>query len=203
MKRNSINNEELVDLVKDGDQEAFKDLLVEFRNMIKKLICNYQNELGDFSYDFEDIYQEACLTLYKACITYKENQGAKFSSYAYMLLRSTIINKCKQYYKIRKGEYYSIDNYEHLDYDKRTATTYVSDNPIAYAKEQERNKKIQAFIKSLSMEDQKIIIMKSKDFSYKDIANALDINTKRVDNRLRSIRKQIKKLMEEENIEKQ
>lgn len=192
------NNETLVCLIKDGNEEAFRDLLKEFKNMIKKLISNYQSTVGDFAYDIDDIYQEACLTLYKACISYKDNLGMKFSSYAYLLLRSTVINKCKKNYKIRKGEYYSIDIYEHLDYDKRTATTYVSDNPIEYVKEKERNQKIMDFINSLCLEDQKIVVMRSKEFTYKQIAKALDISVKRVDNRLAYIKRKVRQLMKEE-----
>ena len=195
-----MNYELLVKDIQEGNEEAYKLILDNFKKMICKLIHSYQSEIGDFKVDFDDIYQEACLSLYEACMTYKENQGMKFSSYAYLLIRSKVINRVRRFIRQYRGEYYSLDSYISIEYNKSLIATSVSENPVAYHNEIELKKMIDIFINELPKQDKEIINLRLDGHSYKVIADTLNITTKRVDNRLESIKKKLKKYMDDNNI---
>ena len=201
MKNTNQDNEKLVTRIKSGDQDAYKELLEAFNNMIRKLINTYSIEMGDYKFDYEDIYQEACLALYQACTNYKDDQGMQFSSYAYLLIRSRVINRIRKNYRVYKDEYFSIDNYENAEYDRHLVTTAVSDNPVAYHYKKSFNDQMYSFYNGLIKLDQDIIRLRSIGKTYKEISNDLGVSTKKIDNRLRFIKKKLKKYILDNEIE--
>lgn len=201
MKNTNQDNEKLVIRIKSGDQDAYKELLETFNNMIRKLINTYSIEMGDYKFDYEDIYQEACLALYQACTNYKDDQGMQFSSYAYLLIRSRVINRIRKNYRVYKDEYFSIDNYENAEYDRHLVTTAVSDNPVAYHYKKSFNDQMYSFYNGLIKLDQDIIRLRSIGKTYKEISNDLGVTTKKIDNRLRFIKKKLKKYILDNEIE--
>lgn len=201
MKNTNQDNEKLVIRIKSGDQDAYKELLETFNNMIRKLINTYSIEMGDYKFDYEDIYQEACLALYQACTNYKDDQGMQFSSYAYLLIRSRVINRIRKNYRVYKDEYFSIDNYENAEYDRHLVTTAVSDNPVAYHYKKSFNDQMYSFYNGLIKLDQDIIRLRSIGKTYKEISNDLGVSTKKIDNRLRFIKKKLKKYILDNEIE--
>ena len=56
----------------------------------------------------------------------------------------------------------------------------------------EQRRKLMDYFKTLSKEDLRIIDLKSLNMSYAEIADCLQISTKKVDNRLYAIKKGIK-----------
>ena len=52
--------------------------------------------------------------------------------------------------------------------------------------------------KKLSEEDKQIIKLRAQNYTYKEIANQLNITPKRVDNRLAYIKRKVRQLMKEE-----
>jgi RNA polymerase sigma factor (sigma-70 family) len=69
----------------------------------------------------------------------------------------------------------------------------VEDNPLNYHHEEECRRKLDEFMKDLNSEDLKIIELRRRDMSYKQIAESLNINAKRVDNRIQVLRKRLRK----------
>ena len=68
----------------------------------------------------------------------------------------------------------------------------VSDVPFIYHQQNELKSHLGKFLKTLSLEDRMIIDMRKNDYSYKEISDRLKINTKKIDNRLATIRKDLK-----------
>lgn len=192
-----MTEEEIAKLIQEGNDEAFTKLVNEFRYMIYKLIHSYERNIGDFKCDHDDIFQEACIALYNACMNYDASQGTKFSSYAYIVIRSSVVNSIKKYVRICSGEYYSIDKNANADYRNSIATNYVFDNPVEYLKRRQQKNDLQDFLLSLPQEDLLIVDMRRDGKTYKQIAKTLGITTKRVDNRLRSIKRKFAKYMKE------
>jgi len=184
-------NLEMIHKIKQGDEEAFSELLKAHHKMIYKIINSFYLENGDYAVDKNDLYQEASLALYSAVFSFEENKDTKFSTYAYMLIRSKLLNILRSYFRTYEEEKYSIDNTEAVQ------ITAVNDNPIDYHKEREFEKYLGTFIQGLSPEDRQILKLRYEDMTYKEIAQLLQINTKRIDNRLRSLRKRLKAYLEE------
>ena len=181
-------NLELVRRIRNGDEEAFEMLLENHKKMIYKLIYNSTLEAGDYAIDVDEVFQEASLILYRAVFTFEEDKKVKFSSYAYLVLKSRIRNVFRSYYNIYKEESYSIDSHEHQDYLLSLA---IKEDPIRYHKEQEFRKRLDRFIEDLSAQDRQILELRGDQLSYKEISNLLHISTKKIDNRLRILRKRM------------
>lgn len=189
---------ELIERTKNGDEEAFNIILRDHRRIIFRLINSHNLERGDYKLDYDSIFQEGCLTLYKAVFTYEKDKGMSFTSYAYMVLRSKLNTIIRNELRKYEEEHYSIDNYQNVDYHISMSNMCIAENPVSYHNELELEKKLDEFISKLSIEDQQIIEMRSDNISYKQISERLNINTKRVDNRLRVLRKKLKKHLEED-----
>ena len=189
-------NIELIESIRKGNEESFEILLENHKKMIYKIIYNMDLEHGDFIADIDSLYQEGSLALYNAVFSYEEDKGMRFSSYAYMIIRSRISTYLRDTKEICE-DVYSIDNCENIDYHISMATMCVSDNPILYQREIEFEQTIDKFVSKLSEEDKLIFELRSDNLSYKQISERLKINTKRVDNRLRVLRKKLKSQIEE------
>ena len=183
----------LIDRIRNGDDSAFASLLKRHHRMIYKIIYSFSLENGDYAVDKDDLYQEASLALYSAARTFEEDRNVQFSSYAFMVIRGRIVNALRVYYRTYEQEKYSIDVSER----NAGRSICVSDNPIAYHREQELKENYACFIEKLPERDRKILLMKSEDQSYKEIARQLKISEKQIDNRLRALRKKFKTYIEE------
>lgn len=188
---------ELIEKVKNGDEESFNIILDDHKRIIYRLINMHALEKGDFMLDYDSLYQEGCIALYNAIFSYEKDKGMSFTSYAYMVLRARINTVIRDEIRKYEDEHYSIDNCPNVDYHIAISNLCVAENPISYHKELEFEKQLNDFISKLSIEDKEIVKMRSDNYTYKMISERLNINTKRVDNRLRVLRKKLKKQLEE------
>lgn len=189
---------EYINAIKNGNEEYFNIILEDHRKLIYKIIYNYTLEKGDYMLDTDSLFQEGSLALYKAIFSFEEDKGMSFSSYAYMVIRSKLNTLVRDELKRFEDEHYSIDNYPNIDYHVSMSNLCVAENPVAYHKEIEFERKLDDFLEKLSVEDRAIIEMRDDNASYKQISERLHINTKRVDNRLRVLRNKLKKYLEDE-----
>ena len=189
---------ELIKKIKKGDDKSFEILLERNRKLIYKIIYNRNLEMGDYLVDAENLFQEGSLALYDAVYSFEPERGMSFTSYAYMVIRSHINTYYRDNVANHGDEYYSIDNYENIDYHISMSNLQISDNPVEYHRELEFEKKLDEFMSKLCFEDRQLIEMRSDNYSYKQISERLNINTKRVDNRLRILRKRLKEHLKEE-----
>ena len=131
-------------------QEAFTKLLKQFKPMIYKIIYSNQLDKGDFRIDENDLFQEGSLALYKAALSYEEERNVRFSSYAYMVIRSRIRQILRSASK-SYGDDVSLDT--SVDYSLKFS---VRDNPSDYHREERFREELEAFMESLAEEDRRI-----------------------------------------------
>lgn len=182
-----------INQIKNGDDSNFYIILEDHKKMIYKIIYDHNLENGDFMLDIDSLYQEGSIALYNAIFTYRSDKGMAFSSYAYMVIRSRINTCIRKARKNANDNIRSIDNVENIDYHISFSSLSVNENPIQYHKELEFKESLNKFIDSLDTEDQEIFKMRVDNISYKDISKRLKINEKRIDNRLRVLRKKLRK----------
>lgn len=178
-------------MIRDGqdEQEAFAELLQHFKAMIYKIIYMNNLEKGDFRIDENDLFQEGSLALYRAVKNYEEGRNVRFSSYAYMVIRSRIREVLRTAYR-SYGDELSLDT--SIDYSLKFC---VREDPAGYHREECFKEELKAFMDSLNEEDRKIFELKRQDMTYEQIAEKLNITSKRLDNRLRILRKMLKKYL--------
>lgn len=181
---------ELVERVRNHDDDAFTILLEEHRRMIYKIIYSFNLVRGDFRVDENDLFQEGSLALYDAVFTYRPERKTRFSSYAYIAIRCRIASALRRYYSSFGDDNYSIDHEV-----RRAATLYVSDSQTACLRENELKEIVFRFIMELESEDRLILKYRRQGLSYRQIAERLGISSKRVDNRIQNMKRRIKRKM--------
>lgn len=188
------NNVKIIERIRKGDESAFEKLLENHKKMIYSIINSFVVKYNAYSIEQDDLYQEGCLALYDAAISYEADKETKFSSYAYLVIRSKIINVITKYNRIYNRETFSIDSFECAERNRLMA---VNDVPFKYHRDCELKRGIKKFMSVLSEEDRKILELRYREYTYREISEKLDINTKKVDNRLSSIRKALRCCMDE------
>ena len=188
------NNVKIIERIRKGDESAFEKLLENHKKMIYSIINSFVVKYNAYSIEQDDLYQEGCLALYDAAISYEADKETKFSSYAYLVIRSKIINVITKYNRIYNRETFSIDSFECAE---RSRLMAVSDVPFKYHRDCELKRGIKKFMSVLSEEDRKILELRYREYTYREISEKLDIHTKKVDNRLSSIRKALRCCMDE------
>ena len=184
-------NYDLIIQAKNGDEAAFAKLVDLYRRMIYKIIFAHHLDNGDFRVDPEDLFQEGCLALYSALFSYEEGHNARFSTYAYIVIRGRIRQTLRSQFRGVNEGVYSLDCSN--DHDE---VFRVKEDPESYHREEVFAEELDRFVKSLNSEDQTIFEMKKEDYSYRQIAERLKISVKRVDNRLRCLKKKLKQHLE-------
>ena len=85
----SINIKEILQ-----DKNKINDFLEENKNLVKKVLRKTYPSIIN-TYDEEDFVQEGMLGLYDAMKRYDESKNCKFSTLAYICIRSMILKKMK------------------------------------------------------------------------------------------------------------
>lgn len=189
-------NVELVNRVKQGDDDAFQILLENHHRMIYKIINSLSYNNSAFDIDKDNLYQEGSIALYDSCFSFEEGKGAKFTSYAYMNIHSRIYSYYRRncnYYMYEAYSFDSINNEYHIN----LATLKISEDPVMYHREKEYEEYLNNFMNNLPSLDKKILELRDNDYSYKEIARQLNVTPKKVDNHLRMMKEKLKKKMKE------
>jgi RNA polymerase sigma factor (sigma-70 family) len=95
----------------DPQRKLVEDNLGLVSKVIKDCVRN-PNDVGIYSY--EDIYQIGCLGLCDAAVSYRADRGAKFDTYAYLLIRNRIYTQL-EYATLRKNREQLLDPEEILE----------------------------------------------------------------------------------------
>lgn len=181
-----MNIAKLISDVRNHDEFALQQLIEHFTPLIYSIINSYQLDAGGFKISREDLFQEAIICLYDAAMLYEDNDKAKFSTYAYVVIKRKL-NRI-YYSQIKKNSYvYSFDAFENVDHVRFMAK--ASERPLRYLDE------VEAIERTINLSDQekKILTMRFENYSYDEIAKELGITKKCVDNRIMRIKRRYQK----------
>ena len=188
------NDEELIYMIRENDEEAWKIMMEKYEPLLKYLAFYYQKTYGaKTSIDYEDLLQEMRITLYKTIKIYKTDKNNRFYPY----LSTSLKNTCNDYYKRRYTRYQKellvsdISKYELCEDQDPLLSTYYDYYITELLKE---------FNNQLNAEDSAIFLLKLSSMKYQDIAKILDINTKKVDNSIFKTKQKLKKYLKKLNI---
>ena len=99
MKENSYNENELVYMVRQGDERSLQLLLELYRPRICSIIrknCTYQLQLR---HQEKDLQQIAAQALFRAVFDYREHHGIRFSTFAANVIRNALIDYQRAQYR--------------------------------------------------------------------------------------------------------
>jgi RNA polymerase sporulation-specific sigma factor len=190
----SYTDEDLITLIKEGDQEATEYLVKKYY----PLVIRSTRTMFLIGADDEDLTQEGLIGLFKAIQSYDSNNDASFFTFAQLCIKRQIYSAVKASNREKHSplngyiSFYSSTNdnevqlIENLEADNNT-------NPEIVILNQETTERINELLSShLSKMEQMVLPLYLEGMSYKDIAQKLGKSTKSIDNAVSRIRDKVK-----------
>ena len=161
-EQKDYSDEELAKLVQDGDAEKFGLLMKRY----SPKLFRYGKKFLSSDDNIEDSVQDVFIKTYQNINSFNVSQ--RFSPWIYRIAHNTYINAIK---KQNRGPLYL------FDFDTLMSHTYVEEDPAVKEREQKEVKEIVE--KGLSEIDPKyreiLVLYYIEDFSYKEIAEILEV----------------------------
>ena len=191
-----MQENELVKRAKLGDDEAFTQLAQMYKPYIQLISRRYFLIGGEQ----EDIYQEGLIGMYKAVMTFKEEEKVSFKTFATLCIASAIktsITKSNTKRNRALNDSISVDT--EMEDEDAWAVILTSDelNPEDELIKKQQMKYLIAEMNKKLKDSQKLVFkyfLENK--SYQEIAQIVGRDTKYVDNTLTQIRKKLAYLKE-------
>lgn len=212
MGRESCNNdmnlnfigkkdEEIVTMIREGDERALNYLLCKYENFVKAKAKSYFL----IGADKEDIYQEGMIGLFKAIRDYKDDKLASFKVFAELCVTRQIITAVKTATRqkhIPLNTYVSLNKPIYDEESDRTLLDIISGIKVSDPEEliidreemEKLEKQIEEVLSSLEME---VLNSYLDGKSYQEIASDLDRQAKSIDNALQRVKRKLEKCLEQ------
>lgn len=201
----NMPDEEVVKLIKQGDDDAFSYLCEKYKDIINVKVSKYYI----IGAERDDTVQEGMIGLFKAIKSYDETKQNSFKTFANICVERQLITAIKSSNRQKHqplNSYLSLNNsaYDNDDNDEELINTFDSktiEDPLDTVMKKEYIAHIENTIdKTLSSFEKQVLNRYIKGESYVDIAAKLDAPVKSVDNAIQRIRKKaIKNLYDDVN----
>ena len=181
---NSLDDNTLARLSKNGDDNAFNELAMRYLNTINFIARKYSAE----GYEQNDFVQEGLLALLFACRTFDENGNSGFKNYMSVVVERrfiSIIRKSSTQKAVPKSAIVQLDELGDTLED-------LSQSPEEMIMCREHLKMVLDKLKNvLSKTEFEVVMLYGNGLSYKEIAKKLSIPEKSADNALQRARRKI------------
>lgn len=196
MKYINIEDEELINQVKNGDKNALEYLISKYKEMVESKV----NKYFIIGAEKEDIIQEGLIGLYKAIKDYKVDKQNSFKSFANLCIERQLITAIKSSNRQKHmplNSYLSLNMPVYNNEDENNETelleifnSNVVEDPLDTITKREYYSDVESVIDtSLSSFEKKVLNRYVQGESYVQIAEKLDAPVKSVDNAIQRIRK--------------
>lgn len=194
----------LVEDFRSGDEDALIKLASRYRNLIKKEVGKIEKSCKT-SDEIEDLYQIAYIVLAFAIEKYDIKRNINFGTFYKVFLRNTLCNHIRKNQAMMRKV-----NAEALSFDRNSQEIGISyldllcDKRIDFDPQRIINQKsyieeVANMIKEFTALEQEIFLMRIRGHSYKEISTMYHINTKKIDNTIRKIKKQLRIILLKES----
>jgi len=140
----------------------------------------------------EDLLQEARISFYKLVFAYDDTKEVKFSTFVYFCLRRSIRGNIKQYYR-KHPEMFCAEYSEQYEIAERTNKVSIDyQSPDYIYKYNVSKEKYNRVMNELPELYSTIFDLYLEDYSYKEIAEKVNVKYKKVDNVIASIKRKLK-----------
>jgi len=200
-KYESLSDEELVRVIKDGDKSALEYLIVKYKDLVQMKVSRYYI----IGAEREDIVQEGLIGLFKAIKNFEADKQNSFKSFANLCVERQLITAIKSSNRqkhIPLNSYLSLNNSNHdNDEDDKTLLEILNstqEDPLDTITKKEYYESVEAIMdKNLSGFEKQVLNRYMNGESYIEIAEKLDTPVKSVDNAIQRIRKKAMKNLED------
>ena len=196
----NINDEDLIQKIKSGDNEALNYLLNKYKEVVNMKVSRY----FIIGAEKEDIIQEGLIGLYKAIKNYDSEKQNSFKSFANLCIERQLITAIKSSNRQKHmplNSYLSL-NMSAYDNEEDDTSIYeifdanVIEDPLDTITKKEYYKNVENVIeKTLSSFERQVLNELVNGHSYTAIAQKLNSPVKSIDNAIQRIRKKTIKNM--------
>ena len=176
MNYKSYNDNELIYLIRENDDNSLDILFKKYRPIIISLCNYYYSRIKDRGADYNDLVQEANISLYQAYLKYDDKLGVILYTFACSCIRNRLSSYTRTFFNQKNN----IINTS-ISYDDSLFGTYNNYYDMEHDFVTNKNK--------LSFDQSIVYELNINGFSYKEISILLDIPISTVSGRLCKIRK--------------
>jgi len=184
---------ELMEKLRNGDEEAFECLLKRYEPFVKRIAKRY----FACGFDWEDFYQIGAMAFFNAVMTYSEDKNASFYTYALSCIRNRIVS---QYRKLSMKTEYALSEEKLMfvmDARESYSVTPIPTSSDTSEEEEERKvneKRLEKMVAraKLSRLERACLNEYLMGKSYEEIGKELELSEKQVDQALYRCRKKVK-----------
>ena len=195
-----IPDEDLVNMVRDGESGALEYLIHKYKNFVRAKARSYFL----IGADREDIVQEGMIGLYKAIRDFRGDKLSSFKAFAELCITRQIITAIKT---ATRQKHIPLNSYVSLDkpiYDEDSDRTLLDvicghrvTDPEQLIINQEKFDDIEdKMARILSDLERQVLALYLDGRSYQEIAEDLDRHVKSIDNALQRVKRKLEKYLE-------
>lgn len=198
MSYDNINDYEVLSMVADNE-EATEILFEKYKPLITGLAKKTYNLIPNNGFDLNDLIQEAMIGFSTAINTFDEKKDVLFFTYAKTCIERRLISLIKSAnrnkHQLLNESYYVED----LVTDSKNLENLLEDNnsnPESRLIDDENTKELVKNIqKKLTNLESAVFELKISGFTYKEIAEILDKDSKSIDNAISRIKVKVQKYL--------
>ncbi|NLL02177.1 MAG: hypothetical protein GX265_04070 [Mollicutes bacterium] len=194
------NDVELVQLVKENNDDAKDTIYEKYKYIIDIIIAKYKKVFYVLGMDLMEVRQDAMLAFSDALVSYSSEKETTLATFISLVIERKIqncIRKADTIKNKKNNENYSLD-YEYEIYNKPLSELIGDPNadPLVKVASKEAYEELVAKIKAiLSPMEYEVYKLLISGFSYIDIAKILKKEPKQIDNTIQRLRTKVKELI--------
>ena len=196
----NMSDEEVVELARQGDNDAQEYLIGKYKNFVRAKARSYFL----IGADKEDIIQEGMIGLYKAIRDYRPDKLSSFRAFAELCITRQIITAIKtatrqkhiplnSYISLNKPIYDEDSDRTLLDVISGTRVTDPEELVISQEDFDDIESKMGEILSSLEWN---VLMYYLEGKSYQDIAAGLDRHVKSIDNALQRVKRKLERYLQ-------
>ena len=191
MDYKKYNDNELIYMVQENDESSTDILIRKYRPIIFKLSNEYYKKYTGRIYDFDDFYQEALFSFYKAIHTYNNSKSVLFYTYVVICIKRALSSFGRVVFSNKnRDDGIDINELEYCIED-------TVENPIIRDSYNGLQNVVRNLIFSLPIESGSILELRINGFTYKEIGILLDIPMSSVEFKTRRARVMLRNKVKE------
>lgn len=196
----TLSDEQLVELVHNGNTEALDFVIQKYRNFVRAKARSYFL----IGADREDIVQEGMIGLYKAVRDYKGDKLSTFRAFAELCITRQIITAIKT---ATRQKHIPLNSYVSLDkpiYDEESDRTLMdvltgtkATDPQEMIVNREQFASIEGKVNELLSDlERQVLALYLDGRTYQEISEELNRHVKSVDNALQRVKRKLERYLE-------
>ena len=202
MKNYNDNDYELLYLISENNEDAKELFYSKYKPIIEMKARKFTKYVESKGYDYNDLVQEGMIGLSKAIKDYSEQKDVQFITFANLCIERQMFSFMRN---ISTGRHKVLN--DSLSFDTTTNTygkpliNLLDDKNVnpetTFIESEEKEDLYNDIVSVLNEKEMEVFELRTKGFTYKEIASLLNITEKSVGKYIEKIKVKISKMLDE------